>query len=73
MSAKPALKSQLARGNAFRASCQVSKNLEMFKKLEAQFRSTRGSEAERTSTVPFKTKKGHWTEEVYGGLLGTRW
>ena len=63
MSAKPALNAQSARGNAFRANRQVSKNSELFKKPEpgAQFHwerissndqpshSTSGSEAELTT------------------------
>ena len=67
MFAMHALKAQSLRGNAFRASRQVSENSEFFKKLEpiAQFErisagnqpspSTRGSEAEPTTNSRYSS------------------
>ena len=72
MSARPALKFKPRRGNAFRASHQVSENSELFKKLDpgAQFQwerissavqphcSLRGSEAEPTTSSRYSSFRG---------------
>ena len=72
MSAWPALKFKPRRGNAIRASCQVSDNSELFKKLDpgAQFhcerissaaqprRSLRGSEAGPTTSSRYSSFRG---------------
>ena len=73
MSARTALKLKPRRGNAFRASHQVSENWELFKKLEphAQFqweqiftavqprRSLRGSKAESTTSSRYSSFRDH--------------
>ena len=72
MSARPALKFKPRRGNTFRASCQVSENSELFKKLDpgAQFkwerissavqprRLLRGSEMEPTTSSRYSSFRG---------------
>ena len=73
MSARPALKFKLRRGNAFRASCQVSENSELFKKLYpgTQFQwerissavqlhcSLRRSKVEPTTSSRYSSFRGH--------------
>ena len=80
MSARPALKFKLRRGNAFRESRQVSENLELFKKLDprAQFQWERISSAVQPrhslalDIALSVAVKGHWTQEGYEGPLDTR-
>ena len=85
MAARPALKSKPRRGNAFRASCQVSENSELFKKLDpsAQFqwerissavqsrRLLRGSEVEPTTSSRYSSFQGR-AKEGYEGLCKGR-
>ena len=68
----PTLKLQLRRSNAFRASCQVSENSELFQKLNPGtqfqhewisafvqlFRSLRGSEADPTTSSQHSSFQG---------------
>ena len=86
MSALPTLKSKPRRGNAFRASHQVSENSEWFKKLDhsAQFqweqissavqpcRSLRRSEAESTTSSRYSSFWGREKSLDPGRLFDTR-